>query len=231
MHICPKIKTSMRGCGEHFAGQHLSISFAPLAAAITITQSAATSTHAASLYLRNFVSWRPSYVPLALNIPTSDQSRLDGPSSSPSPSTRTAASTVYVTVIPTGSSSCLFHHSSHGIHSSHHHLPTSHAHAAPSRTTTTSSLRSVKSGTVLKINGCCSDYSHPVTLDKVTTPTPAMPNHGNTSRSAAHPSTTVPAAITVAPSRVTGADEVVRVTITTTVPVVAAADDETCLFV
>ncbi|KAE8391114.1 hypothetical protein BDV23DRAFT_171867 [Aspergillus alliaceus] len=218
MHICPKIKTSMRGCGEHFAGH---ISFAPLAAAITITQSAATSTHAArstisfSLYLRNFVSWRPSYVPLALNVPTSDQSLSttscidQTPSSSPSPSTCTAASTVYVTVSPTGSSSCLFHHSSHGIHSSHHHLPTSHAHAAPSRTTTTSSLRSVKSGTVLKTNGCCSNYSHPVTLDKVTTLTPAVPYHGNTSRT----------------------NEVVRVTITTTVSVVAAADDETCLFV
>ncbi|KAF7593545.1 hypothetical protein BBP40_011273 [Aspergillus hancockii] len=271
----------------------LSILFAPLAAAISIIQPATNSTHAAgstitvnwttvdtdptefSLYLWNFVSWPPSYVPLALNVPTSDQSHsvqipcdttpewgyqisaINGTNvyiihaqgerftvsdpvnttscvdqaPSPSPSTCAAASTVYVTVSPTGSSSRLFHHSSHGIHSSHHHLHSSHAHSAPSPTTITSSSRSVKPGIVPKTIGWCSDYSHPVTLDKVPTPTPALPNHSNSSNGVAHPSTTVPAVITAVPSRVTGVDGVVRVTITTTVSVAAAADDEACLFV
>ncbi|KAH1477631.1 hypothetical protein KXX06_005519, partial [Aspergillus fumigatus] len=77
-----------------------------------------------------------------------------------------AASTVYVTVSPTGSSSRLFHPSSSHVSSS----------PLPSTTTTTTSSASskyVKPGIVPKTIGWCSDYAHPVTLDKVPTPTPA----------------------------------------------------------
>jgi hypothetical protein len=134
-------------------------------------------------------------------------------------------------VSPTGSSSRLFHHSSHGIHSSHH-LHPSHAHSTPLPTTATTSSRYVKPGIVPKTIGWCSDYSHPVTLDKVPTPTPSAVDNSHSFHDVEYSSATatVPAKITAAPSRVTGADGVVRVTLTTTVSVPAAADDETCLF-
>ncbi|GIK07172.1 hypothetical protein Aspvir_002828 [Aspergillus viridinutans] len=200
----------------------LIVSLGSLAAAINITSPAANTTYAAgstvtvkwtsvdtdptnfSLYLWNFVSWPPTYVPLALDIPTADLSHavqipcdtnpewgyrisgingtnvyiiyaqgdkftvsepVDGtdcvdPAPVPTPSTcpSAAASTVYVTVSPTGSSSRLFHPSSHV--------------SSPSPSTTATS-KSVKPGIVPKTIGWCSDYSHPVTLDKVPTPTPA----------------------------------------------------------
>ncbi|GFF47057.1 LOW QUALITY PROTEIN: serine/threonine-rich protein adg2 [Aspergillus udagawae] len=196
----------------------LMISLGSLAAAINITSPAANTTYAAgstvtvkwtsvdtdpinfSLYLWNFVSWPPTYVPLALDIPTADLSHsvqipcdtnpewgyqisgingtnvyiiyaqgdkftisepVDGtdcvdPAPEPTPSTcpSAAVSTVYVTVSPTGSSSRLFHPSSHV--------------SSPSPSTTATS-KSVKPGIVPKTI----DYSHPVTLDKVPTPTPA----------------------------------------------------------
>lgn len=206
----------------------LLVSLCSLATAIEITSPAANSTYAAgstvtvewtsvdtdptnfSLYLWNFVSWPPSYVPLALNVPTSDLlysvqipcdtnpewgyqiSGINGTNvyviyaqgdkftvsepvqgtscvdSTPVPTTSTcpsaAASTVYVTVSPTGPSSRHFHHSSHV-----------HPHPSPS-TTSTSTSENVKPGIVPKTIGWCSDYSHPVTLDKVPTPTPSAAN-------------------------------------------------------
>lgn len=207
----------------------LVVSLGSLAAAINITSPAANTTYAAgstvavrwtsvdtdptnfSLYLWNFVSWPPTYVPLALDIPTADLSysvqipcdtnpewgyQISGingtnvyiifaqgdkftvsepvepcvdPAPVPTPSTcpSAGASTVYVTVSPTGSSSRLFHPSSSHVSSSP--LPST------TTTTTTSSATSkyVKPGIVPKTIGWCSDYAHPVTLDKVPTPTPA----------------------------------------------------------
>ncbi|KAJ5935087.1 hypothetical protein N7466_004634 [Penicillium verhagenii] len=203
----------------------LVVSLASLAAAIDITSPAANSTYAAgstvnvewtsvdtdptnfSLYLWNFVSWPPSYVPLALDVPTSDLSYsvqipcdtnpdwgyqisgingtnvyiiyaqgdkftvsdaasgcVDTASSATSTCPSAAASTVYVTVSPTGPSSRPFHHHPH------------HSHVLPSPSPSTASTLSsgyVKPGIVPKTIGWCSDYSHPVTLDKVPTPTPS----------------------------------------------------------
>ncbi|KAE8349999.1 Ser-Thr-rich glycosyl-phosphatidyl-inositol-anchored membrane family-domain-containing protein [Aspergillus coremiiformis] len=256
----------------------MSLVLTPLVSAINIMNPAANSTYAAgstitvnwttvdtdpsqfSLYLWNFVSWPPSYVPLAENVPTGARSysvkipcdtnpewgyqisaingtnvyiihaqgerftvshRRNGtrcadslPLSSPSTCSAAAAvSTVYVTVSPTGSSSHLLHHSSHGVYSTH-------AIPAPSLSTTTASSRYVKPGIVPKTIGWCSDYSHPVTLDKVPTPT-------HTALS----STTAAAMVTTAPGKVPSGGEVRVVTITTTVSVAAPAGDERCLFV
>lgn len=203
----------------------LIVSLGSLAAAINITSPAANETYAAgstvnvkwtsvdtdptniSLYLWNFVSWPPSYVPLAYDVPSADLSyevqipcdtnpewgyqisAINGtnvyiiyaqsakfsvseledgadcacPEPEPTPSTcPSAVSTVYVTVSPTGSSSRLFH-------------PSSSSHVSPTPSTTPTS-KSVKPGTVPKTIGWCSDYSHPVTLDKVPTPTPVADN-------------------------------------------------------
>ncbi|RHZ62010.1 GPI anchored serine-threonine rich family protein [Aspergillus thermomutatus] len=245
----------------------LIVSLGSLAAAINITSPAANSTYAAgstvtvewtsvdtdptnfSLYLWNFVSWPPTYVPLAVDIPTSDLSypvqipcdtnpewgyQISGingtnvyiiyaqgdkftvsepvngtacvdPAPLPTASTcpSAAASTVYVTVSPTGSSSRLFHHSSHVL-------------PAPSpSTTSTSTSKYVKPGIVPKTIGWCSDYSHPVTLDKVPTPTPSVANNGNGNGSDASP------VVTAAPGQVTGARGPRVKTITTTVSVAA----------
>ncbi|KAE8371897.1 Ser-Thr-rich glycosyl-phosphatidyl-inositol-anchored membrane family-domain-containing protein [Aspergillus bertholletiae] len=260
----------------------MAIGLAPLISALSITQPSANSTYAAgstvtvnwttvdtdpteiSLYLWNFVSWPPSYVPLAQHVPTADQSysvqipcdtnpewgyqisaingtnvyiiyaqgdrftvsdAVDGctdlvppPASTCGPSA--PVSTVYVTVSPTGSSSRLIHHpSSHGLHSSHHHLHSTHALPAPSSTVTASS-KSVKPGIVPKTIGWCSDYSHPVTLDKVPTPTPSSSDAGRATPSAV---------VTAAPGEVTGEPKIV--TITTTVSVPAAPGDDRCLVV
>ncbi|KAB8231376.1 hypothetical protein ETB97_001553 [Aspergillus alliaceus] len=262
---------------------HFGLVLAPLVSAISIAKPAANSTYAAgstitvnwstvdtdpsefSLYLWNFVSWPPSYVPLALNVPTSDQSysvqipcdtnpewgyqisaingtnvyiihaqgerftisdAVDGtscsdPISQPSPSTcgpTTAVSTVYVTVSPTGSSSHLFHHSSHGFNSSHHHHST---HPTPSPSTTSTSSRSVKPGIVPKTIGWCSDYSHPVTLDKVPTPTPAV----------VRSTSTTTALVTGAPNQIPSNDGVKIVTVTSTVSVAGVPGSEQCPFV
>ncbi|KAE8163363.1 Ser-Thr-rich glycosyl-phosphatidyl-inositol-anchored membrane family-domain-containing protein [Aspergillus tamarii] len=258
------------------------IGLTPLVSALSINKPGANSTYAAgstitvnwttvdtdpteiSLYLWNFVSWPPSYVPLAQNVPTADQSysvqipcdtnpewgyqisAINGtnvyiiyaqgdrftvsdavkgtncadpiippPASTCGPTN--AVSTVYVTVSPTGSSSRLIHHhSSHGFHSSHHPHST-HALPAPSSTVTASS-KYVKPGIVPKTIGWCSDYSHPVTLDKVPTPTPVSTEHNDAGL----------ATVTAAPSEVTGEAKIV--TITTTVSVPAAPGDEQCLF-
>jgi hypothetical protein len=231
------------------------------ATAIEITSPAANSTLAAgstvtvewtsvdtdptnfSLYLWNFVSWPPSYVPLALNVPTSDLfysvqipcdtnpewgyqiSGINGTNvyiiyaqgdkfavsesvkgtscvdTSPFPTTSTctsaAASTVYVTVSPTGPSSRHFHHSSHV-----------HLHPSPS-TTSTFTSENVKPGIVPKTIGWCSDYSHPVTLDKVPTPTPSAANDEDASP-----------VVTPAPGEITDAAGPRVKTITTTRSVV-----------
>ncbi|EAW07084.1 GPI anchored serine-threonine rich family protein [Aspergillus clavatus NRRL 1] len=251
---------------------------APLVSAVSITSPALNSTYAAgstvtvewttvdtdpthlSLYLWNFFSWPPTYVPLATDVPTADQSYsvqipcdtnpewgyqisaingtnvyiiyaqgerftiskpLDGancvdPAPIPSPSTCAAVSTVYVTVSPTGSSSSVLHHSSHGFHSSHHHLHSTHVLPAPSSTTATSSSSSsryVKPGIVPKTIGWCSDYAHPVTLDKVPTTTPAVNDDAD-----------VPQPWVTSPPRKVK-------TITTTVAVTASWGDDRCAFV
>ncbi|PYI06973.1 hypothetical protein BO78DRAFT_314114 [Aspergillus sclerotiicarbonarius CBS 121057] len=237
----------------------LVFTLASLASAISITQPALNASYPAgstitvnwttvdtdptyfSLYLWNFVYWPPTYVPLAIDIPTADLfypvqipcdttpewgyqiSGINGTnvyiiyaqsekftvsdaingttcvdttaSASASASTCGAPSTVFVTVSPTASSSPLFHHSTHLI-------PT------PSPSTTPS--RSVKPGIVPKTIGWCSDYSHPVTLDKVPTPTDVPDS-----------SVTSVARVTSIP---TGAPDVVIQTVTTTLGV-AAADD------
>ncbi|BCS05568.1 GPI anchored serine-threonine rich family protein [Aspergillus luchuensis] len=213
------------------------ITLSSLAAAISITEPALNSTYAAgstitvnwttvdtdpttfSLYLWNFVYWPPSYVPLAIDIPTSDLSypvqipcdtdpewgyqisgingtnvyiiyaqsekffvsdaanatdcvdtSITAPGASAT-STCPAASTVYVTVSPTASSSAFHHSHHHDHHLFHHH--SSHL-PAPSSTPAPASSRSVKPGIVPKTIGWCSDYSHPVTLNKVPTPTAAL---------------------------------------------------------
>ncbi|KNG88543.1 extracellular proline-serine rich protein [Aspergillus nomiae NRRL 13137] len=262
------------------------IGFAPLVSALSINKPGANSTYAAgstvtvnwstvdtdpteiSLYLWNFVSWPPSYISLAQNVPTADQSYavqipcdtnpewgyqisaingtnvyiiyaqgdqftvsepVNGTScadSVPPPPASTcgptsAVSTVYVTVSPTGSSSRLIHHSSHGLHSSHH-LHSTHVLPAPSSTVTASS-KYVKPGIVPKTIGWCSDYSHPVTLDKSPRPPPVPAGTNDAGLS------TPSAVVTAAPSEVTGEAKIV--TITTTVSVPAAPGDEQCLFV
>ncbi|KKK22265.1 hypothetical protein P175DRAFT_0500168 [Aspergillus ochraceoroseus IBT 24754] len=212
----------------------LAILLNSLAAAISITEPGLNATYAAgstvtvnwttvdtdpsyfSLYLWNFVSWPPSYLALATNIPTSDGSysvqipcdtnpewgyqisaingtniyiiyaqgahftvnkSLDGSRcvdtvSSPSVSTcraSTAVSTVYVTVSPTDSSS-----SHPPLAPSSAYLHPTPALPPPSPTTATSS-KYTKPGIVPKTIGWSSDYSHPVTLDKVPTPTAPGP--------------------------------------------------------
>ena len=233
----------------------LIVAFGSLASAIQITSPAANSTYAAgstinvewtsvdtdptnfSLYLWNFVSWPPSYVPLALNVPTSDLSHavqipcdtnpewgyqisaingtnvyiiyaqgdkftvanpVEGAAcvdSTPSPTASTcpsaAASTVYVTVSPTGPSSRHFHHHSSHVHHS------SRVHPSPSPSTATTSPN-VKPGIVPKTIGWCSDYSHPVTLDKIPTPTLSVANQGD-GHDASSMITTMPPQVTDAP--------------------------------
>lgn len=247
----------------------LILSLGSLVAAIQITSPAANSTYAAgstitvewtsvdtdpanfSLYLWNFVSWPPSYVPLATDIPTSDLSysvqipcdtnpewgyQISGINGTnvyiiyaqgdkftvsdpvngracvnpaPLPTTSTcsnaAVSTVYVTVSPTGPSSRHLHHSHHS----------SHAHPSPSpSTTSTSTSEYVKPGNVPKTIGWCSDYSHPVTLDHVPTPTLPVSSNGNGSDGSP--------VVTAVPNQATGA----RVkTLTTTVSVVVCPKD------
>lgn len=246
----------------------LIVSLGSLVNAIQITSPAANSTYAAgstitvewttvdtdptnfSLYLWNFVSWPPSYVPLAMNVPTSDLfhsvqipcdtnpewgyqiTAINGTNvyviyaqgdkftvskpvkgtacvnSAPSPKTSacpsTAASTVYVTVSPTGPNSRLFHHSSH-------------VHPYPSPSTTRNfTSQYVSPGIVPKTIGWCSDYSHPVTLDKIPTPTPSVANYEDGYDALI--------AVTAAPGQVTSAHGSHVKTITTTVNVVVCPD-------
>ncbi|GKZ31983.1 hypothetical protein AbraIFM66950_000982 [Aspergillus brasiliensis] len=252
------------------------ISLGSLAAAISITEPAANSTYAAgstitvnwttvdtdpttfSLYLWNFVYWPPSYVPLAIDIPTSDLSyavqipcdtdpewgyqisgingtnvyiiyaqsekffvsdtanatdcvdaNVTAPGGLFPTSTCPAASTVYVTVSPTASSSALFHHHNHHHDHSTHLLPAPPS-STPAPAPASSSSRSVKPGIVPKTIGWCSDYSHPVTLDKVPTPTVAL-----------YETVTVSKAST---------QDVSIVTATTTVSVVGSAGGDGCPF-
>ncbi|KAJ5958133.1 uncharacterized protein N7479_005283 [Penicillium vulpinum] len=249
----------------------LIVSLASLVAAIEITSPATNTTYAAgstvnvewtsvdtdptnfSLYLWNFVSWPPSYVPLAIDVPTSDLSysvqipcdttpdfgyQISGINGTnvyiiygqgdkftvhsaddstacvdtPLPTTSTcpnaAASTVYVTVSSTPSSRP-FHHPSHA----HHH---SHVHPSPSPSTA-STLTSgyTKPGIVPKTIGWCSDYSHPVTLDKVPAPTPTLSAPNDTNGSDASP------VVTTAPSQATGSPRIRTLTLTNTVTVLA----------
>ncbi|KAF3394089.1 hypothetical protein F1880_004608 [Penicillium rolfsii] len=251
----------------------LILSLGSLVSAIQITSPAANSSYAAgstvtvewtsvdtdptsfSLYLWNFVSWPPSYVPLATDVPTSDLSysvhipcntnpewgyqisgingtnvyiiyaqgdkfTVSDPVSgdacvdtAPLPTTSTcpnaAASTVYVTVSPTGPSSRHFHH---------HHHHSSHVHPSPSSSTTsTSTSKYVKPGNVPKTIGWCSDYSHPVTLDHIPTPTLPVSSHGSGSD--------VSPVVTAAPDQVTGAGGPRIKTLTTTVSVVVCPNE------
>ncbi|KAL5341389.1 hypothetical protein BJX70DRAFT_395778 [Aspergillus crustosus] len=204
-----------------------------LASAISIISPVANSTYAAgssvtvkwttvdtdpsvfSLYLWNFVSWPPSYIPLATDIPTADESHTvqipcdtnpewgyqgerftvapadEGedcvdpvPVPEPSPSETTCgATTVYVTVSPTASSSPTrspspapapsgpHHHHHHHHH--HNHPPRPSSATTPTATATTSSF--TKPGNVPKTIGWCSEYSHPVTLDRPPVPTAPVP--------------------------------------------------------
>ncbi|KAJ5153574.1 uncharacterized protein N7500_009013 [Penicillium coprophilum] len=255
----------------------LIVSLASLVAAIEITNPAANTTYAAgstvnvewtsvdtdpshfSLYLWNFVSWPPSYVPLAIDVPTSDLSysvqipcdtipdwgyQISGINGTnvyiiyaqgekftvhnaddstacvdtPLPTTSTcpnaAASTVYVTVSSTPSSRP-FYHPSHA-----HHL--SHVHPSPSPSTA-SILTSgyTKPGIVPKTIGWCSDYSHPVTLDKVPTPTPTLSAPNDTNGSDASP------VFTAAPDRVTDSPGIRTLTITSTATVLACPNVHT----
>ncbi|KAJ5548579.1 hypothetical protein N7513_005813 [Penicillium frequentans] len=245
-------------------------SFASLVAAIEITNPAANTTYPAgstitvewtsvdtdptnfSLYLWNFVSWPPSYVPLAVDVPTSDLSQsvqipcdtnpewgyqisgINGtnvyiiyaqgdkftvsdsvnstacvdttPLSTTSTCPSAAASTVYVTVSPTGPSSRPFHHHHH-----HHH----HSHVLPAPSPSTASTftsEHVKPGIVPKTIGWCSDYSHPVTLDKVPTPTLLTATDNGSSDSPV---------VTAAPSQITDSHGPRTTTITNTVSVMA----------
>ncbi|KAJ5138196.1 hypothetical protein N7476_007736 [Penicillium atrosanguineum] len=240
----------------------LIVALGSLVNAIQITSPVANSTYAAgstvtvewtsvdtdptnfSLYLWNFVSWPPSYVPLAMDVPTSDLSHsvqipcdtnpewgyqisgingtnvyiiyaqgekfnVSQPIESaacvevaPSPTASTcpsaAASTFYVTVSPTGPSSRHLHHHS------------SHVHPSPSPSIASTSP-TVKLGIVPKTIGWCSDYSHPVTLDTIPTPTPSelVANNGD-----GHDALSM---ITAAPAQVTDADGLRVKTLTTTI--------------
>ncbi|PYH43015.1 GPI anchored serine-threonine rich family protein [Aspergillus saccharolyticus JOP 1030-1] len=267
----------------------LLVSLTSLASAISITQPGLNATYAAgstvtvdwtsvdtdpssfSLYLWNFVSWPPTYVPLALDIPTADlthrvqipcdtdaewgyqisgingtnvyiiyaqsekftvtppvQNCSDAASSSatvlPPPSRTPAAptcaapatQTVYVTVSPTGSSSVSHHQHHHHSHHFHHHDPSSASHVLPAATPAIPAVvvpvvtsKTVKPGIVPKTIGWCSDYSHPVTLKIVPTPTAAIVEVSSGV-------TTV--AVTAAPSA-GGEDAVVVTSVTTTVSV------------
>lgn len=261
----------------------LVVSLASLVAAIEITSPAANTTYAAgsivnvewtsvdtdptnfSLYLWNFVSWPPSYAPLAIDVPTSDLSYsvqipcdttpdygyqisgINGTNlyiiyaqgdkftvrnsenstacvNTPSPATSTcpnaAASTVYVTVSSTLSSRP-FHHSSHGHHPSHVHH-SSHVHPSPSPSTaSTLNSRYTKPGIVPKTIGWCSDYSHPVTLDKVPTPTSTLSAPNYTIGSDASP------VITAAVGQVTDSPGILTLTITNTATVLACPNVHT----
>ncbi|KAL3443589.1 Ser-Thr-rich glycosyl-phosphatidyl-inositol-anchored membrane family-domain-containing protein [Aspergillus insuetus] len=258
-----------------------------LAAAISITEPSENSTYAAgstvtvkwstvdtdpttfSLFLWNFVSWPPTYVPLAYDIPTTDESHtvqipcdtnpewgyqlsaINGtnvyiiyaqgekfsisaptkgsncvdtdpvPAPFPVPSATTCdATTVYITVSPSGST--IPHHSHHHPHHSHPaHAPsvsstssaTTTAAPSSSSSSSTSSLAPstshyTKPGNVPKTIGWCSDYSHPVTLDHPPAPTDAP-----------------------VPPGTIGDDGLVTVVVTATVAVPAPEGDEQCAFV
>ncbi|RAL08535.1 GPI anchored serine-threonine rich family protein [Aspergillus homomorphus CBS 101889] len=271
-------------------------SITTLASAISITRPGLNATYAAgstitvnwtsvdtdpshfSLYLWNFESWPPSYVPLAVDIATAELSHrveipcdtapewgyqisgINGtnvyiiytqsekftvaepvhpctervPSSSgvlsasrtPAAQPTCAAApttTVYVTVSPTGSSSALHHHH-HSSYSHHHHDHSASvsSHVLPNATpavpvvvpVVTSRTKTVKPGIVPKTIGWCSDYSHPVTLKDVPTPTAPVVevSTGLTT-----------AVVTAAPS---AGEEVVVQTVTTTISVAG----EECAF-
>ncbi|KAL2784094.1 Ser-Thr-rich glycosyl-phosphatidyl-inositol-anchored membrane family-domain-containing protein [Aspergillus keveii] len=261
-----------------------------LAAAISITEPSENSTYAAgskvtvkwstvdtdpstfSLFLWNFVSWPPTYVPLAYDIPTTDESHtvqipcdtnpewgyqlsaINGtnvyiiyaqgekfsisapekssncvdtdpaPAPFPVPSATTCdATTVYITVSPSGST--IPHHSHHHPHHSHPaHAPsvsstggatTTAATAVPSSSSSSTSDSSApstshytKPGNVPKTIGWCSDYSHPVTLDHPPAPTDAP-----------------------VPPGTIGDDGLLTVVVTATVAVPAPEGDEQCAFV
>ncbi|KAJ5775541.1 uncharacterized protein N7511_000552 [Penicillium nucicola] len=249
----------------------LVVSLASLVAAIEITSPAANTTYAAgstvnvewtsvdtdptnfSLYLWNFVSWPPSYVPLTIDVPTSDLSysvqipcdttpdwgyQISGINGTnvyiiyaqsdkftvsnadnstacvdtPLPTTFTcpnaAVSTVYVTVSATPSSRP-FHHPSH-------------VHPSPSPSTA-SILNSeyTKPGIVPKTIGWCSDYSHPVTLDKVPTPTLTLSAPSDANGSDASP------VVTAALGQVTDSPGIHTLTITNTATVLACPNVHT----
>jgi hypothetical protein len=99
-----------------------------------------------------------------------------------------AASTVYATVSPTGPSSRHFHHHS------------SHVNPSPFPSIASTSP-TVKPGIVPKTIGWCSDYSHPVTLATVPTPTSSelVANNGDR-HDASSTITTAPAQVTDASS-------------------------------
>ncbi|KAL2848784.1 Ser-Thr-rich glycosyl-phosphatidyl-inositol-anchored membrane family-domain-containing protein [Aspergillus pseudodeflectus] len=262
-----------------------------LAAAISITEPSENSTYAAgstvtvkwstvdtdpstfSLFLWNFVSWPPTYVPLAYDIPTTDESHtvqipcdtnpewgyqisaINGtnvyiiyaqgdkfsisepakgshcadtdpvpPPFPTGPSATTCdATTVYITVSPSGST--IPHHSHH--HNHHHSHPaqapsvssttTATATAVPSSSSSTSTSSSslapstshyTKPGNVPKTIGWCSDYSHPVTLDHPPAPTDAP-----------------------VPPGTIGDDGLVTVIVTATVAVPAPEGDDRCVAV
>ncbi|KAF7718883.1 Uncharacterized protein PECH_002632 [Penicillium ucsense] len=236
----------------------LILSLGSLAAAINITSPTVNTTVTAgstldvhwtsvdtdpshfSLYLWNFVSWPPTYVPLAMDVSSSDLSAsvkipcdtnpewgyqisgingtnvyiiyaqgekfsVEAPKkpcvdATPVPTASTCpsapASTVYVTVSPTASTT----------HRHHHH--SSHVHPAPSSSTTSLPIsKTVKPGIVPKTIGWCSDYSNPVTLSEVP-----------------HPTASVVEVITAAPSQITDAPRV-KTIVTTKTKVVCPCDE------
>ncbi|GLA26504.1 hypothetical protein M752DRAFT_336886 [Aspergillus phoenicis ATCC 13157] len=168
------------------------LSLGSLAAAISITEPALKSTYAAgSTITVNWTTWgyqisgingtnvyiiyaqsEKFFISDVANATECVDTSVTAPGASAT-STCPAASTVYVTVSPTASRSALFHHNHHLEHHLLHdhfsHLPAPSATPAP-----VISSRSVKPGIVPKTIGWCSDYSHPVTLDKVPTPTVAL---------------------------------------------------------
>ncbi|KAL4736675.1 hypothetical protein BDV11DRAFT_9768 [Aspergillus similis] len=214
------------------------ILFDSLVAAISITEPTANSTYAAgstitvnwttvdtdpsyfSLYLWNFVSWPPSYVALATDIPTADESytvqipcdtTLNGDTSSARSTEPTSTSST-----PRGNAlQSAVLSTAVAVSTAFPQTPP----AAPrprslpsmlrlSPTTTATSSTYTKPGIVPKTIGWCSDYSHPVTLDHPPVPAAAIP--------------------TAAPEQVSSVKPVFVTTVTTTIGVPAPAGDARC---
>ncbi|KAI2788166.1 hypothetical protein POX_e06179 [Penicillium oxalicum] len=199
----------------------LILSLGSLAAAINITSPTVNSTVTAAppstLYLWNFVSWPPTYVPLAMDVSSSDLSASVKIPCDTNPewgyqisgingtnvyiiyaqgekfsveAPKDGAACVDPTPVPTAST-----------------CPSARRLPFMSRTTSMPTSKTVKPGIVPKTIGWCSDYSNPVTLSEVPTATASVVE-----------------VITAAPSQLTDAPRV-KTIVTTKTKVVCPCDE------
>ncbi|CDM31813.1 Cell wall beta-glucan synthesis [Penicillium roqueforti FM164] len=215
----------------------LVVSLASLVAAIEITSPAANTTYAAgstvnvewtsvdtdptnfSLYLWNFVSWPPSYVPLAIDVPTSDLSYSVQIPCETTPDWGYQISGINGTnvyIIYAQGEKFTVDNADNSTACVDTPLPTTSI--CPNAAASTVY---VTPGIVPKTIGWCSDYSHPVTLDKVPAPTPTLSAPNDTNGSDASP------VFTAALDQVTDSPGILTLTITNTATVLACPNVHT----